>query len=144
MMAHFSKTSKAKLATCHHILQLLFNHVIKTYDCTVVEGHRGKELQDEYFLTGRSRVKYPKGKHNKYPSEAVDVVPFVGNTASFDSNNCIYFAGYVQHCFIHLQDQGLIPTNVKLRNGADWNMDGVIYEGNDLKDPYHFELIWGD
>jgi len=75
-MARFSKKSKEKLETCHVDLQRLFNEVVKTHDCTIIEGHRGKEAQNKAFKEGFSKVKWPNGNHNKLPSLAVDVMPY--------------------------------------------------------------------
>ena len=74
-MPLFSQTSKARLSTAHPDLQRLFNEVVKHWDCTIVCGHRGKEEQDKAFAEGKSKVKWPNGRHNKLPSLAVDVMP---------------------------------------------------------------------
>lgn len=74
-MPKFSKISKERLATAHPELQRLFNEVIKDIDCMVVYGYRGKKEQDEAFLRGNSKLKFPQSMHNKKPSLAVDVVP---------------------------------------------------------------------
>ena len=46
-MNSFSQRSLNKLSTCHPDLQMLFTHVVKYYDCTVLSGHRGEEEQNE-------------------------------------------------------------------------------------------------
>ena len=78
MMYKFSKRSKDNLATADEKLQLLFNEVIKEFDCTVIEGHRSLERQKELFDKGASQIDgiSKKGKHNYFPSRAVDVVPY--------------------------------------------------------------------
>ena len=75
-MPAFSNRSKNNLNECHEDLQRLFNEVIQHYDCTVIEGYRGRQEQNEAFRTGKSRLKYPGSKHNKRPSLAIDVVPY--------------------------------------------------------------------
>ena len=75
-MPKFSKSSKDKLKTCDSRLQELFNEVIKYIDCTIVCGHRGEEEQNSAYLNGFSKLKFPKSKHNKLPSLAVDVIPY--------------------------------------------------------------------
>ena len=45
-MPRFSRKSKGKLNTCDDRLVKLFNEVVKGFDCTVLEGHRGKEKQN--------------------------------------------------------------------------------------------------
>lgn len=77
-MYKFSKRSKENLSTADERLQLLFNEVIKEIDCTVIEGHRSLERQKELFDKGASQIDgiSRKGKHNHFPSLAVDVVPY--------------------------------------------------------------------
>jgi len=82
----FSKTSAERLSTCHPELQALMNEAIKDapVDFCIVCGHRGQEDQDKAFAQGYSKVKWPNGKHNKTPSEAVDVAPVIDGKAIFD------------------------------------------------------------
>lgn len=75
-MPKFGKRSKKELATAHPDLQTLFNEAIKTVDFTVICGHRAREDQEKAFMSGASRLHWPKSKHNKTPSLAVDVIPF--------------------------------------------------------------------
>ena len=49
-MPRFGRRSRKNLETCHEDLQELFNQVIKYFDCTVIQGHRGKEEQNKYFI----------------------------------------------------------------------------------------------
>ena len=72
----FSKKSLDALSTCDIKLQKIFREVINHRDCTVLEGFRNQEKQDKAFKEGKSKVKWPNGKHNKTPSQAVDVVPY--------------------------------------------------------------------
>lgn len=74
-MPEFSQKSLNRLNQCHPKLQQLFLEVIKETDCTVICGYRTKAEQDDAFYKGTSRVKWPNGKHNKFPSLAVDVWP---------------------------------------------------------------------
>ena len=78
-MFKFSERSKKNLSEAHEHLQILFNEVIKYYDCAIIEGHRGEEEQDEAYSSGRSDKLYPHSKHNKIPSLAVDAVPWFRN-----------------------------------------------------------------
>ena len=75
-MPRFGKSSKKRLLTCDKRLQDVFNEVIKYVDCSVLEGHRGEERQNKLKEEGKSKVSYPKGRHNASPSRAVDVVPY--------------------------------------------------------------------
>ena len=92
-MPRFSKRSKSRLDTCDKRLVKLFEEVVKHYDCTIIEGHRGEERQNEAYRKGNSKVKYPNGKHNKNPSIAVDVAPYPVDWT--DRDRFHYFGGYV-------------------------------------------------
>ncbi len=78
---HLGKRSQEKLKSVHHQLKLLFEEAIKDspIDFSVIEGHRGKEMQNHYYESGKSQVKFPNGNHNKYPSLAVDAIPYPVN-----------------------------------------------------------------
>ena len=48
-MPRFGKRSKNALATCDDRLVDVFNEVIKTVDCSVLEGHRDQIKQNKYY-----------------------------------------------------------------------------------------------
>lgn len=75
-MPAFSAKSRAQLSTCHPDLQAVCNELIKQYDFSVLEGHRGEQAQNAAYQQGTSRVRYPHSAHNKNPSLAVDIVPY--------------------------------------------------------------------
>lgn len=75
-MPKFSQKSLNRLNQCHPDLQRLFLEVVKGFDCSIIEGYRTKEDQDKAFYAGTSKVKWPNGKHNQFPSLAVDVWPY--------------------------------------------------------------------
>ena len=75
-MPNFGKRSLERLETCDPKIQWVMHEAIKHYDFSVLEGHRGEDKQQECFETGASKVKFPNSKHNKYPSLAVDIVPY--------------------------------------------------------------------
>lgn len=127
-MPKFGKRSIHHLNTCHPDLQLVLNEAIKYVDFSVLEGHRSQELQDLYFQQGKSKVKYPNGKHNKTPSLAVDIAPY-----PIDWNDLKRFGAVV--FFI----KGIaISKGIKLRLGADWNGDFIFNES--FVDAPHIEL----
>ena len=129
-MPEFSNISKVRLATCHPDIQKVMNEVIKYFDCTILEGHRGSEAQNKAYNEGRSTVIFPNGKHNKIPSEAVDVMPCPIDWK--DINRLCYFAGFVVAI-------GLL-MGVKIRWGKDWDRDTDLNDQT-FKDGPHFELV---
>ena len=128
-MARFGKTSKERLATCDERLRKVFNEVIKYIDCSVLEGHRSEERQNKLFEEGKTKVKYPKGRHNSSPSRAVDVTPYPVDWD--DRERQTLFAGFVL---------GIARSmDIKLRWGGDWDRDTQV-SNNSFDDLPHFEI----
>ena len=132
-MARFGKRSKERLSSCDDKLQKVFNEVIKHVDCSVLEGHRSGERQNKLYDEGKTKVRYPNGRHNANPSRAVDVVPYPIDW--HDRERFHLFAGFVIGI---AQSMG-----IKLRWGGDWNMNFDVYDNN-FDDFPHFELRKGD
>ncbi len=128
-MPKFGRASKKRLKTCDEDLVFLFEEVVKYFDCTVLEGHRGKKLQNKYFKEGKSKLQYPDGNHNKIPSFAVDVVPYPIDWE--DRERMTYFAGYVKGIAMML--------GIPIRWGGDWNGNNDLKDNN-FDDLPHFEL----
>lgn len=129
-MPKLSQKSIERLASCHSDLRLLFSEVAKHYDITILCGHRNKEEQDEAFRSGKSKIQWPNGKHNSFPSLAVDVVPY-----PIDWNDKIrfyHFAGFVRGIAARL--------DMKIRWGGDWDGDFDFKDQNFFDLP-HFELV---
>jgi len=128
-MPRFSKKSLSKLETCDKRIQDLFLRVVKKFDCTIIEGHRSKDRQNKLFDEGKSKLKYPKGKHNAIPSKAVDVAPYPIDWN--DRERFTYFAGYVLGIAYEM--------GLKIRWGGDWDMDTQVKDNN-FDDLPHFEI----
>ena len=128
-MPRFGRRSKERLATCEKDLQLVFNEVIKHVDCSVLEGHRSKDRQNSLYEDGKTKVRYPNGRHNSSPSRAVDVTPYPVDWA--DRERQTLFAGFV----IGVANQ----MGIKLRWGGDWDQDFQVQD-NKFDDFPHFEL----
>lgn len=136
-MPKFNTNSQNQLLTCHPELQLLFQEVIKYFDCTVLEGFRNEAKQNKAKDSGNSTFKWPDSKHNKIPSMAVDVVPY---PIEWDNIKRMYFfGGYVLGIAQMLKNQGKMDFNV--RYGGDWNGNKNINDQT-FNDVVHFELIF--
>ncbi|KKN76742.1 hypothetical protein LCGC14_0367130 [marine sediment metagenome] len=133
-MPEFSTNSMKQLDTCDMKLQALFHKVIVTRDCTIIQGHRGEELQREAFRTGTSELDWPESEHNDAPSRAVDVGPYyMGEGIPWQlRERWIYFAGYV---FAVADDLG-----IAVRWGGDWDGD-LTFKDQKFHDLPHWELI---
>jgi peptidoglycan L-alanyl-D-glutamate endopeptidase CwlK len=128
-MPKFGNKSQKNLNTCDPRLIELFEEVIEHFDCTVLQGHRGEEEQNEAFEKGFSKLKYPQGKHNKYPSLAVDVAPYPVDWK--DTQRFIYFAGFVKGIASQM--------GLNIRWGGDWDSDNELKD-NKFNDLPHFEI----
>ena len=129
-MPKFGKKSKEELSTCREELQEVFNEVIKTVDCSILEGNRHQTRQDALYEEGKTKVKYPKGRHNALPSFAVDVCPYPVDWS--DRERFTLFAGFVL---------GIAKSmGIDLRWGGDWNQNWEVND-NKFDDFPHFELI---
>jgi len=128
-MPRFGKRSKANLATCNEDLQKVFNEVIKYVDCSVLEGHRDEWRQNKLFDEGKTKVKFPMGRHNSSPSRAVDVTPYPVDWD--DRERQTLFAGFVLGI-----DRGM---GINLRWGGDWDQDFEVQD-NRFDDFPHFEI----
>ena len=128
-MPRFGKRSKERLSSCHPKLKKVFNEVIKTVDCSVLEGHRDKARQNKLYKEGKTKVKYPDGRHNRTPSNAVDCVPYPVDWS--DRERFTLFAGFVL---------GIAKSmGINLRWGGDWNQNWDVND-NKFDDFPHFEL----
>jgi peptidoglycan LD-endopeptidase CwlK len=128
-MPKFGKKSREQLATCDKRLQEVFNEVIKSVDCTILEGYRNEEDQNKAYDKGNSKVKYPNGRHNSKPCLAVDCLPYPIDWK--DLERMTLFAGYV----LGTAEQ----MGIKLVWGNDWDRDFQTSDTN-FKDYPHFEL----
>ena len=118
-----------RLQTCDERLIKVITAVSAYWHIRVIEGHRGRVNQDAAYSLGKSKLLWPKGKHNGTPSLAVDVTP-----EPIDWNNdqrLIYFAGFV----IGMARK----MDIDLRWGGDWN-GWQDPRKNQFKDLVHFEI----
>ena len=128
-MPRFGKRSRKNLDSCDKRLQDIFNEVIKYVDCSVLEGHRNEDRQNKLYDEGKTKVKFPNGRHNSSPSRAVDVTPYPVDWD--DRERQTLFAGFVLGI---AQSMG-----IKLRWGGDWDQDFQVQD-NRFDDFPHFEI----
>jgi peptidoglycan L-alanyl-D-glutamate endopeptidase CwlK len=125
-MPKFGKRSKGNMKGVDIKLQNVFNEVVKEFDCTVTEGLRSQERQNELVEQGKSKTKF--GKH--VLGKALDVYPFPVDFK--DRDRFHYFGGYVKGV---AKSQG-----VKIRWGGDWDGDFETKD-NVFDDLCHFEIL---
>ena len=145
----YGRRSKHARRTIRPELQETFDETLKHADHSLLEGHRGEEAQNREFDEGDSQVRWPDGRHNKYPSDAVDGAPYpiewgtkvakrneageiVGINWKGVWNLCrfYYFAGMVVGIGAKLGH--------KIRFGGDWDGD-LDLNDQKFRDLVHFE-----
>lgn len=137
MMAYqFSTQSRAHLDSCDVRLQRVFERVLESIDCTVIEGHRSQERQDEAFRTEKSQIKWPDGMHNRSPSLAVDVAAYPIRWK--DRERATLFAGFVLATALAISHGR--GEHWRLRWGGDWDSDWRVAD-NSFDDLWHFEIV---
>ena len=123
--------SEWRLQTCDVRLQKVLRTAIKNGpDFTVLCGWRSEADQRKAVESGRSRTPFPKSKHNKTPSLAVDVAPY-----PLDWEDIGRFRALVS--YILGVGAGL---GIELRSGADWDRDWK-HDDHKLIDWPHIELV---
>jgi peptidoglycan L-alanyl-D-glutamate endopeptidase CwlK len=129
-MYKFSRISESRLSTCDERLQLILRKAIQIYDFSVLEGYRDEATQNKYFAEGKSKLKYPNGKHNSNPSKAVDIAPFPIDWA--DRERFFLLAGLI----IAIGAE----NGIKIRWGGAWSGLAAL-KSNKFDDLVHFEII---
>jgi hypothetical protein len=70
-MPKFGSASMKNLLTCDARLQVLAETVVKYHDCSCIEGWRSEDEQNKHVDAGRSKVRWPDGKHNRTTPEGL-------------------------------------------------------------------------
>lgn len=114
-MPSFGKRSLAQLETCDPLIQDVLNVAIEYVDFSVIEGHRSLEMQQKYFSEGTSQMDgvTHKSRHQSWPSQAVDIVPYPA--AYSDLDRMVELCRFVQGVAAGL--------GTPLRWGGDWDGD---------------------
>lgn len=134
-MARFGRSSRKRLNECHPELQRLFEVVVREYDCTILVGYRGKEEQNKAYEGRKSQLRFPQSKHNKEPSDAVDVAPWFAEKPHIrwgDTEKFYEFMGFVRGIAYML--------DINIRCGGNWDMDDELHDQK-LMDLVHFERM---
>lgn len=137
----FGKSSLTALQGVHPLLVAVVAVALKksTVDFKVLEGVRTKERQAELYAQGRTKTgsvvtwtmnsRHFIDKSTGY-GHAVDLLP-----APYDWKDLANFDAVAKAMFAAADELG-----VKIRWGADWDMDGNLRERGETDSP-HFELV---
>ena len=144
----FGTGSQGKLNTCHNDLIKIMQLAISRSDVDfgVSEGHRSLERQHQLFLEGKSKIDgiTRKGKHNYFPSMAVDIFSYhpdlqMRRKIVYDRVHLGYIGGVITSCAKELLDKGEVSHRIRL--GMNWDMDGIIDYDQPFDDYPHIELV---
>ena len=130
----FGRRSRGCLDTVHPALHSLCVEALEAapFDLTVTCGLRSQADQEKAVREGRSKVHWPRGKHNAPTggvSRAVDIHPY---PIDWKDTRRYYLLAGVMLALAHRR-------GIALRWGGDWDGDGQLTDQtfNDLP---HFEL----
>ncbi len=97
-------------------------------DMTIVYGHRSNAEQAELYAQGRTKpgkvvtnARPGQSRHNSWPSDAVDVIPYVNGSGSWSWDHINPMADHIKRVAAEL--------GIKVTWGGDWRMkDGAHWE----------------
>ena len=154
-MPSFGTGSQNKLNTCHKNIIEICNEAIHFVDFSIITGHRTLEEQNALYPK-YTKLKWPDGKHNKLPSLAVDVAPYIkpygvifGNPTEIVKMMDLTGVSeeeaktFVQKSYARLIGiiEGIaFQRNIKIRVGIDWDGDFDMLDQT-FHDLGHWELI---
>lgn len=154
-MYSFSSTSTMRLNQCHINIIRINTEVIRAVDFSIVTGHRDKETQNKLYPK-YSKVQWPDSKHNKQPSLACDVAPYIkpygalfGSTKQVqsimsstgktkDQVNDMITKAYAR--LIGHTERVAYNLGIKIRVGLDWDGDWDTLDQK-FHDLGHWELV---
>lgn len=126
MSFRFGRRSLERLSTVHPDLRRICEELIKEMDVAVLCGFRGEREQNSAFIQGKSKLRWPRSKHNRIPAEAVDLAPYsAGVPGGVDWTNISAFNDMCKRIERIAKELG-----VKIRLGRDFS----------FKDWPHLEL----
>jgi peptidoglycan L-alanyl-D-glutamate endopeptidase CwlK len=110
-MAELTPKSIERLKECHPDLQRIVLELAKQMDIAVLCGFRNERDQQSAFIAGNSKLQWPRSKHNKVPSLAVDIAP-----KPIDWENIEKFKEMCE-----LVERIAYDMNIKIRLGRDFS-----------------------
>jgi peptidoglycan L-alanyl-D-glutamate endopeptidase CwlK len=128
----WGRLSQSRLSTCHGDLQRLMTAALHHPDCpldmTIVFGHRSNAEQAELYAQGRTKpgkivtnARPGQSRHNSWPSDAVDVIPYVNGSGSWSWDHINPMADHIKRVAADL--------GIEVTWGGDWRMkDGAHWE----------------
>lgn len=130
-------------AACDPKLLALVAEVQKHTSLKVIQCYRSEEEQNDAYLRGSSKLKFPHSKHNASPALAIDIAPtskeknvvwptYGAKRYTAQVGSYYYLAGVILKV---ASDMG-----IELRWGGDWDGDGDFTDQS-FNDLVHYELL---
>ena len=131
----YSAVSLGRLETCHDELRRIANELIRTWDVTIVCGTRSIDEQQKAFDSGASKLPPGKSKHNRLPSDAIDMVPVeaVRLWAKGKDLDVKIYHEFANDVLVIAE-----KLEIDIRWGGDWDGDGDSSDQT-FMDYGHFE-----
>lgn len=102
-------------------------------DISLISGYRDVMEQNSLFEAGASTLRWPDSKHNKRPSQAVDLQPYPRPQSDEKLWGALgYLAG---RSYAIAKDMG-----ITVRWGGDWNSNGDLTDQK-FDDLFHWEIL---
>lgn len=124
--------SKENFDSLHPILKDVVLFVLDHMDIEVFYGYRTQAEQNKLFGEKKSKVTYPHSKHNKSPSQAMDLQIYEDGKATWDTEK------YKQ--LYHLVMFYALNNELNIRWGGNWDGDNTILDDQSFDDLMHFEI----
>lgn len=132
-MRKWSRNSSRRLSTCTENVQWLMTVIRdEVADISILDGYRGAYRQNKAFREGNSKVQYPNGKHNRKPSQAVDICP---HPRPKDERKLWAALGYIAGRAAEIGKR----RGLTVRWGGDWDGDGDLTDQS-FDDLFHIEV----
>lgn len=158
-MNTWGKQSLKERSTSDLRLNKIGDVVLQIKDHSVDKGHRGQQEQHHAFVNGHSKLDWPDGNHNAYPSKAQDVrtypsPPVIEFEKNPDKMSERELRNEIKRLRRTAKDQPLreeqlyllglykgvaAVMDIPLRTGGDWSRDGNLFD-NGFDDLFHVEL----
>jgi peptidoglycan L-alanyl-D-glutamate endopeptidase CwlK len=113
-------------------LQVICDELLNYVDISLTSGYRDREEQNALYENRKSKVRFPDSKHNRKPSQAVDLQP---HPYPSNENDLRAALGYIAGLAMLIAEK----HGWQLRWGGDWNRNGSVVD-NGFDDLFHLEL----
>ncbi len=138
----FSKTSKARLATCHPALQDIMNEIINFVDIGITCGKRTLAEQQFAIDTGASKLSDARNGKHVPPADkeqGLETYSFAVDIVWFNHKNKIDWASKVYRVLGPAIVELGKRKGLNIRWGGDWDQDGD-QQDQTFNDLVHFEI----